>query len=128
FDQSLTTGSKSLIVHGEIRGENTLPRTDNTYRLGTTSLRWEQVYSVTDAINTSDAREKQQQRDLTDVERTIAQQLKSLLKVFKWNDAVEKKGEKARWHFGVMAQEVAQVFTDNGLDAHNYALFCYDEW
>jgi hypothetical protein len=54
--------------------------------------------------------------------------VKGLLRAFKFNDAVAKKGNKARIHFGVMAQEVAKAFESEGLDANDYSLFCYDEW
>ncbi len=43
-------------------------------------------------------------------------------------DSVDKKGDAARIHFGVGAQTVMAIFEKHGLDAHNYSLFCYDEW
>lgn len=52
-----------------------------------------------------------------------------MIRKFKFNDAIEAKGiDGARIHFGVGAQSVGDVFTAHGLDPHNYALFCYDEW
>jgi hypothetical protein len=47
---------------------------------------------------------------------------------YKFNDAVEKKGESARWHFGLVAQRVKEAFESEGLDAFAYGLLCYDEW
>jgi len=47
---------------------------------------------------------------------------------FKFNDAVARKGEGARWHFGVIAQRVKEAFEAAGLDAFAYGLLCYDEW
>ncbi|MCV5420929.1 tail fiber domain-containing protein, partial [Escherichia coli] len=38
------------------------------------------------------------------------------------------KGENARIHFGVIAQEVIKAFNANGLDAFKYGIVCYDEW
>jgi hypothetical protein len=102
--------------------------TDNSYSCGTASNRWTEVYAATGTINTSDARNKQQIRTLSDSERAVAVRVKGLLRAFKFNDAVEEKGDAARIHFGVIAQEVADAFTAEGLDASNYALFCYDEW
>lgn len=107
---------------------NTKPGVDNAYSLGTAANRWSVVYSATALINTSDARSKQQIRDLDDAEQRVARKIKGLLKAFKFNDAVAKKGEAARIHFGVIAQDVMQAFKDEGLDATHYALFCYDEW
>ena len=43
-------------------------------------------------------------------------------------DAVEKKGEAARIHAGVIAQQVVQAFEKHGLDATRYGLLCYDKW
>lgn len=101
---------------------------DNKYKLGASNARWSEVYAANGTINTSDAREKQQVRDLNSTEKEVAAQLKGMIRAFKWNHAVEKKGDDARWHFGAMAQEVADVFDTYGLDAHDYGLFCYDYW
>lgn len=104
------------------------PQPDNSLNLGTAAQRWAVVYAGTGAINTSDARAKQQARNLTDAERAVAVRCKLLLRAFKFNDAVEAKGDAARWHFGVIAQDVAEAFQAEGLDANDYGLFCYDEW
>ena len=58
----------------------------------------------------------------------VAKRLSSLIKTFKWNSAVEKKGDNARTHIGIIAQDVQQAFTDEGLDVGNYALFISDTW
>jgi len=104
------------------------PGEDNTQSLGDASKRWSAVYAVNGAIQTSDEREKEQQRQLYDNEKAAAIELKSAIRAFKWKDSVSKKGEDARWHFGVMAQEVKRIFERHGLDAHKYGMFCYDEW
>ena len=46
--------------------------------LGDGIRRWSEVYAINGVINTSDAREKQQVRDLTDVEKAVAQKIKGL--------------------------------------------------
>jgi hypothetical protein len=104
------------------------PATDNVISLGRSANRWSVVYAATGTINTSDARDKQQGRSLNDAERAVAVKIKGLLKAFKFNDAVAKKGDKARIHFGVYAQEIAEAFASEGLNAADYAMFCYDEW
>jgi len=104
------------------------PGDDNVKVLGRSSLRWSTVYAATGTINTSDAREKQQIRDLSDAERAVAVTLKSMVRAYKFNDAVEKKGDSARIHIGVIAQEVVAAFEAEGLDANHYAIICYDEW
>jgi len=104
------------------------PATDNAYTLGTAGNRWSTVYAATGTINTSDARHKQDIRDLSEAEKLTAQDIKKLLKAFRFKDAVEAKGDKARIHFGVIAQEVQAAFIANGLNPEDYALFCYDKW
>jgi hypothetical protein len=46
----------------------------------------------------------------------------------KFKDAVAKKGDGARWHIGLIAQQVKAAFESEGLDAFAYGLLCYDEW
>lgn len=104
------------------------PVSDNARTLGAAGNRWSTVYAGTGTINTSDATTKQQIEDLSDAERATAQAIKKLIKKFKFNDAVESKGDKARIHIGVLAQDVQKAFADNGLDAAQYALFCSDTW
>ena len=105
-----------------------LPFTDNTFNLGSASFRWGTVFAATGAINTSDGRSKQDIQSIDDAEKRVAQAVKGLIKKFRFKDAVGKKGDDARIHFGVVAQEVAQAFSAEGLDANNYGLFCFDEW
>ena len=104
------------------------PGNDNLTSSGSAAARWSVVYAGTGAINTSDIREKQQIRDLSTKEKLVAEKLKKQIKSFKFNDSVNSKGDKARIHFGVMAQEVIQAFESEGLNAMEYAIVCYDEW
>ena len=103
------------------------PFIDNAYNLGTGVERWNTVYAAVGTINTSDATEKQQIETLTDAEKRVAQRIKSLVRTFKWNSAVELKGDAARTHVGVMAQDVQAAFAAEGLDANKYGLFCSDD-
>ena len=103
------------------------PSVDNAYVLGGPSNRWTTVYATTGTINTSDGRQKQQGRSLSDAERAVAIKVKGLIKTFKFNAAVEKKGDAARIHVGVYAQELSDAFASEGLDAADYGMFCYDE-
>jgi hypothetical protein len=105
-----------------------IPMTDNDKALGAAVNRWSVVYAGTGTINTSDIREKQDISDLTEAERQTAIAIKGLIKSFRFKDAVAKKGDDARIHFGAMAQEVSSAFVANGLDPEKYALFCYDKW
>jgi hypothetical protein len=108
--------------------QNTRPTTTNIYSLGTATRLWSVVYAGTPTINTSDARSKQQIKPLLEAEKAVALKCKGLLRTFKFNDAVEKKGDEARIHVGIIAQDLAQAFQEEGLDPSKYAMFCHDEW
>lgn len=101
---------------------------DNSYNLGTVSKRWAQVYAANGTVNTSDAREKTDIRALDQTERAVALALKSQLCAFRWRDAVSEKGDGARIHFGIIAQQVAGAFRAEGLDPNHYGIFCQDKW
>ncbi len=102
--------------------------TDNLNALGSGAYRWTQVFAAAGAINTSDGTVKTDVSAPTDTEIRVAKKLKSLIVRYKFIDAVEEKGREARWHFGVIAQEVEKAFAEEGLNASDYGLFCYDEW
>ena len=97
-------------------------------RLGTSSAKWSQLYASTSTINTSDRNFKQQIETLSDAETRVAVAAKGLLRKFKFNESVEEKGDDARIHFGIVAQDLQDAFTAEGLDAHNYSMFCSDTW
>jgi hypothetical protein len=117
-----------LVGGGAITGGEFSALSDGGPTLGSASHRWNTVYASTGSINTSDANEKQQIALLTEAEQVAAKAIKGLIRTFKFNDAVEKKGDKARIHVGVVAQQVQAAFSDCGLDASNYAIFCEDVW
>jgi hypothetical protein len=102
------------------------PLVDNAISSGASSFRWSEVFAANGTINTSDGNEKQQTRNLTSAEKAVAIRLKSLIRAFKFNDAVERKGANARTHVGVIAQEVQAAFAAEGLNASNYGVFCSD--
>lgn len=48
---------------------------------------------------------------------------------FKFKEDAERKGlENCRWHPGLVAQRVKDVFEADGLDACAYGILCHDEW
>ena len=57
-----------------------------------------------------------------------AKAISALFKTFKWNDKVAEKGDAARKHTGVIAQDVQQAMADAGLDAGDYAFFISTTW
>jgi hypothetical protein len=125
-----SSGSNTTLGNGTVQVVPSVgfaPTADNSYVLGGPSNRWSTVYAGNGTINTSDARQKQQDRPLSEAEKAVAIRVKGIIKTFKFNKAVEEKGDKARIHVGVYAQELAAAFAAEGLDAHQYGMFCYDE-
>ena len=107
---------------------NLFPYVDNTRSIGTASNRWSVVYAATGTINTSDENAKQDIRDINIAEKAVASAIKSQMKAFRFKDAVIEKGDGARIHFGVVAQQVALAFNAEGLNPDNYGVFCSDTW
>lgn len=88
---------------------------------------WKNIYTVSGALNGSDERIKEQIADISEAERRVAVKAKGLLKKFKMKSAVKRKGDGARFHFGIIAQELIQAFTEEGLDAFDYSLIGKNE-
>ena len=101
---------------------------DNAIDLGNSSNRFDDVFATNGTIQTSDQNEKQQIASLTDAEMTAAKAISKLFKTFKWNDSVAEKGDAARTHTGVIAQQVETAMSDAGLDAGDYAFFISTTW
>lgn len=101
---------------------------DGVPYLGGAANRWNTVYAVTGTINTSDAREKTDIADMDAAERRVGQRLRGMVRKYRYRDAVSEKGQSARLHIGVVAQEVIAAFEAEGLDPTTYGIVCYDEW
>ena len=101
---------------------------DNAIDLGSSGARYDDIFATNGTIQTSDQNEKQQIASLTAAEITAAKAISALFKTFKWNDKVEAKGDDARTHTGVIAQEVQTAMSNAGLDAADYAFWCSDTW
>jgi hypothetical protein len=103
------------------------PFGDNTHNLGISSRRWKQLYAGTTTIATSDERVKQGIEPLPDDVLDAWGEVEFYR--YKFNDAVEEKGfANARYHTGMVAQRIRDVFAEHGLNAFEYGLLCYDEW
>lgn len=115
-------GNRSLYVGNS----GLFPVPTNTLSCGGPDSLFTEVYAATGSINVSDKRDKQ----------FISSPSDSLMRawsnvsfvVFKFRDAVESKGDAARVHAGVVAQQVRDAFASEGLDAEEYAFFCHDSW
>lgn len=133
-DSTTLLNSGSVIALGNSSGQgvfvngstNFAPSADNAMTCGSSGYRWTTVYATTSTINTSDATQKEQVAALTAAELAVARRIKGLFKTFKFKDAVVAKGDGARIHVGVMAQDVQAAFAAEGLDANRYGIFCSD--
>jgi hypothetical protein len=104
------------------------PSADNTQTLGNASFRWQTVFAGTGTINTSDEREKEWRGPLNEAELKAAKRIAAEIGIFQFIDAIAQKGEDARLHCGVKAQQVFAILEDEGLEWQRYAWCCYDEW
>jgi len=101
---------------------------DDAIDLGHSSNRFDDIYATNGTIQTSDQNEKQDIASATTKELNVAKKLSALFKTFRWKDKVTEKGDKARTHSGIIAQEIQSAFNAEGLDASKYGLFTSDTW
>lgn len=125
---SLSDGAGGQLNAFEARRDRVRTGGDNVSSLGDSSHRFTELFAANGAINTSDNREKQDIAELTDTEHRVAVACKGLIRKFRFRDAVAKKSDDARYHFGVIAQDVHDAFAAEGLDAADYGLWCKDTW
>lgn len=128
---SFATNPTPTAVGGTIRWRlddtSLRPYADNAYNLGNPSLRVAQVFAAIGTINTSDSREKTDPFEISDDILDAWGDVQII--TYKWLSSIAAKGEdSARWHFGVIAQQVRDTFIKHGLDGTTFGLLCYDEW
>lgn len=107
-------------------GTHVQPDTDNNWYLGLAANRWKAVYSATATIQTSDERAKQQIEPIPDTWLDAWSEVEFVK--YKFNESVALKGDNARWHIGLIAQRIEEIFKNHGIDAFTIGLLCYDEW
>jgi len=104
---------------------------DDAVDLGFGSGRLNDIFATNGTIQTSDRNDKQDIATLTSKEMLVAKRISVLFKTFRWKAKVAEKaakGETARTHTGVIAQDVQDAFTAEGLDAGDYSLFIESPW
>jgi hypothetical protein len=101
---------------------------DGLVDLGGTNNRFDDIYATNGTIQTSDRNEKQDIEELSEAEQRVAVAAKGLLRKFRWKSKVEEKGDDARIHFGIIAQDLQAAFESEGLDAGRYAMFIHSTW
>jgi len=101
---------------------------DNAIDLGGSNRRFNDAYITNGVTTGSDFNDKQNIETLSDAEVRVATACKGLLRKWKWKSAVAEKGDNARTHFGIIAQDLQDAFTAEGLDAGDYAMFMSNTW
>jgi hypothetical protein len=101
--------------------------TDDVTDLGASSNQFDDIY-YSGAINGSDRNIKQDIEELTEAELRVATACKGLIRKYRFIKRVEEKGDDARIHVGIIAQELRDAFTAEGLDAGRYSMFVSNTW
>lgn len=104
---------------------NYAPPTDNATDIGRSGRRIKQLWAGTATINTSDERLKDLIEDTPDTILDAWGDVK--WRRFKMRDAMATKGDAARWHVGLIAQQIHAAFAARGLDAFELGLLCFDQ-
>lgn len=97
-----------------------------TMNLGAASARWKEFFCANGTINTSDGRLKSSPKEIDDSVLDAWGDVRII--AYQWLDAIREKGINARWHTGVIAQQVRDAFSARGLNGTHYGLLCYDKW
>jgi hypothetical protein len=98
------------------------PALDDSLDLGLSNKQFDDIYA-SGTVGASDERLKRDINALSDAEKAAALKIKGLMRTFRWKNAYEKKGDDARYHTGVIAQQVEALFKEEGLDISKYAFW-----
>ncbi|MCL1986407.1 MAG: tail fiber domain-containing protein, partial [Firmicutes bacterium] len=111
-----TNATQSAFIVADNKGfEFTQPARDNAINLGSSTLRYKQVYAATPSISTSDAREKEEITPLDAAAMTqFLMDLQPVSYKFKGN-------EYLRTHFGLLAQDVNAAMQKNRMNSLDFA-------
>lgn len=94
---------------------------DSALNLGSSGARWKRVYAANASISTSDQRMKKEISTLSEKYEQLFELLDPV--TYRW------KGEgHDRIHTGFIAQDVKKAMDEVGLDATEFAAFCYDDF
>lgn len=120
---------RALGLTGDLQiHQNLVVAANNTQSIGEAVRVVKEIHLGAAPIVSSDERLKQQFRSQTQREKDAALEIKNSICLYKFNDAVDLKGDGARWHCGVKAQEVISILESHDLDPFGYAFVCFDEW
>ena len=104
-----------------------LPAIDSLSDIGSSSNRFVDIHADNGTIQTSDRNQKQDFEQITEAEAKVAQKAKGLLTKYKWIKDVQKYGDDAQYHIGIIAQELIAAFEEEGLNYKKYAMIYESE-
>lgn len=115
-----------LFENGDVK-----PYLDNVNALGGPGNRFTTAYLGSNPIVTSNGEKKTEPVVFDDAFLDAWGDVHYIM--YQWLDAVQLKGNDARIHFGVIAQQIRDVFIAHGLMDENstdcrYAVLCYDKY
>lgn len=111
------------------------PTRDNQTALGTSSLRWKQIYCGNTSISTSDEREKHNIVAISNLPSNYGEDGKNVLetlfdrlvpKMYCLNDDNEEENSKMR--IGYVAQDIAKALSDIGIEESEIGILKHDVW
>lgn len=102
------------------------PLVDNTKDLGTSGLRWNDLYVGNAPTVGSDERIKDDIALISDAILDAWAEVEP--KMFRYKQSKEEKGDKARTHFGYIAQDILKAFKKHKLDAGDYGIVVFQKW
>jgi hypothetical protein len=103
------------------------PVNNGTVKLGLSTQRWSEIWCTTTLNTTSDRNLKTEISEIPDVWLDAWQDVDYAR--YKFKDSVAAKGiSGARWHIGLIAQDIYEKFQNHGLDAFEIGMLCYDKW
>ena len=106
-------GTSEIAVRGDLR-----PSSDNTYDIGTSTLRWDDVYATSGTVNTSDIRDKE---NIRPIPYGLTEVMKLNPVIYNWKDRPEQEAK-----LGLIAQELIPVLKEV-VKTHDYEVSEEDE-
>lgn len=98
-----------------------LPYVDATQNIGRVTNRVNNIYLANAPVVSSDARYKTDIKDISDIEKNVASELKKNIKTYMLI------GSDDQIHVGMIAQEIVEIFKRHGLDAHKYSMIQFND-
>lgn len=112
----------------EFRADGTFrPVADGDSNIGSASNRVRSLYLVNNPTVTSDRNLKASIESVPDVLLEPLLEIIGSIKLWKWISSVKEKGDNARKHSGIIAQDVYAIFARHNIDAFEYGFIGRDK-